>query len=201
MPLPPHDEVAAADVARYVEELSNWDGGAQRPAGLLELRRAGDHSSGGGAGVIGNGGPVWAADRFAPKPSAAEAAIPPLHFMQASGENAPAAGQGVAYDWVGLPLHGLYLTHLTRRLRPPTLLDGGMFTKRCSPASGCDYGPGRPARWGGGGGETGLSDVVSSDIPARRTPCAGGGPGGFSGADLELRNNAQASGWRPVTWP
>jgi kynurenine formamidase len=49
---------------------------------------------------------------FAPKPDPNEALIPPIHFMQASGDNAAAEGHGGAHDWAGLPLHGLYLTHL-----------------------------------------------------------------------------------------
>jgi kynurenine formamidase len=49
---------------------------------------------------------------FAPKPLASEAPIPPVHFMQQSGETADACGHGSAYDWVGFTLHGLYITHL-----------------------------------------------------------------------------------------
>lgn len=49
---------------------------------------------------------------FAPKPDPGEALIPPVHFMQAAGECADEHGSGTAVDWAGLPLHGLYVTHL-----------------------------------------------------------------------------------------
>lgn len=49
---------------------------------------------------------------FAPRLGRGEARIPPLHFMESSGEVADEDGWGSAVDWVGLPLHGLYLTHL-----------------------------------------------------------------------------------------
>lgn len=49
---------------------------------------------------------------FAPKPDPGEAFIPPIHFMQASGETADPEGSGSAIDWAGLPLHGMYITHL-----------------------------------------------------------------------------------------
>src|SRR5665213_3572550 len=41
---------------------------------------------------------------FAPKADPQEALVPPVHFMQRSGESAR-EGLDAAFDWVGLPLH------------------------------------------------------------------------------------------------
>ena len=49
---------------------------------------------------------------WAPRPSPVEALIPPIHFMQRSGEAARGSGMDNAFDWAGLPLHGMYVTHL-----------------------------------------------------------------------------------------
>jgi kynurenine formamidase len=48
---------------------------------------------------------------FGPRAAGPENGMPPLHFMQASGETAH-EGEHSAFDWVGLPLHGMYVTHL-----------------------------------------------------------------------------------------
>jgi kynurenine formamidase len=39
-------------------------------------------------------------------------ADPPLHFMIASGEGAPAKGHGASADWYGMACHGHSMTHL-----------------------------------------------------------------------------------------
>src|SRR5690606_16973296 len=49
---------------------------------------------------------------FAPRPAQAEAPVPPVHFMQSSGEAGAQEEVGSAHDWVGLPIHGHYLTHV-----------------------------------------------------------------------------------------
>jgi hypothetical protein len=66
------------------------------------------------AALIQTGQSVSCARRieWAPKPPQGEAPIPPIHFMLRSGEMAPPGTNYSAYDWVGMPLHGLYITHL-----------------------------------------------------------------------------------------
>jgi kynurenine formamidase len=102
-----------SDPVRYLQEYSNWGRwGDDDQLGTLNLITPEARVRAAGLVREGFTVPCGRTIEFAPKPRAAEAPVPPLHFMQASGEEAPAEGQGVAYDWVGLPLHGLYLTHL-----------------------------------------------------------------------------------------
>ncbi len=49
---------------------------------------------------------------FADKPSALEAPTSPLHFMVRTGLDAPRDTGGGASDWIGIPIHGHYITHL-----------------------------------------------------------------------------------------
>jgi len=49
---------------------------------------------------------------FADKPPILEAPTAPLHFMVHTGQEAQPDSGGGASDWVGLPLHGLYITHV-----------------------------------------------------------------------------------------
>lgn len=49
---------------------------------------------------------------FADKPPVLEAPTAPLHFMARTGQDAPADSGGGASDWIGMPIHGLYITHL-----------------------------------------------------------------------------------------
>jgi kynurenine formamidase len=97
----------------FMQSHSNWGRwGAEDQMGTLNLitnekvREA--------AGLIQSGERVSCSRliEWAPKPSSGEAPIPPLHFMLRSGENAPPNANYSAYDWIGFPLHGLYLTHL-----------------------------------------------------------------------------------------
>lgn len=106
-------EPGPEEVIGYFDQFSNWGRwGAEDKLGALnhvspeKVRKA--------AGLVQEGITVSCARviEFAPKPSAAEALIPPVHFMQASGETADDQGSGSAVDWAGLPLHGFYVTHL-----------------------------------------------------------------------------------------
>lgn len=102
-----------SDPVRYMEEFSNWGRwGDDDQLGTLNLITAEARVRAAGLVREGVTVPCGRVIEFAPKPRPTEAPVPPLHFMQSSGEGAPDEGQGVAYDWVGLPLHGLYLTHL-----------------------------------------------------------------------------------------
>ena len=49
---------------------------------------------------------------FADKPPVLEAPTPPLHFMVRTGQDSPPDSGGGASDWVGFPIHGLYITHI-----------------------------------------------------------------------------------------
>ena len=49
---------------------------------------------------------------FADKPPVLEAPMPPLHFMVRTGQDSPPDSGGGASDWIGLPIHGLYITHI-----------------------------------------------------------------------------------------
>lgn len=101
-----------SEVLEMMESLSNWGRwGRDDVMGTLnfitpEVRA---HS----ATLVSEGRAVSCGRliEFAPKAPANEAPIPPIHFMQATGESS-GTGSGEAYDWIGLPLHGLYLTHL-----------------------------------------------------------------------------------------
>jgi kynurenine formamidase len=68
---------------------------------------------------------------FAPKPPRHETPVPPLHFMSNSGEAAGETGFSSAHDWVGLPIHGGYITHLDSHAH--AFWDGRMYNGR--PAS------------------------------------------------------------------
>jgi kynurenine formamidase len=64
---------------------------------------------------------------FAPKAPVQEARLPPVHFMQRSGESAD-AGSSSAFDWIGMPLHGLYPTHIDAMSH--VFWDGRMYNGR-----------------------------------------------------------------------
>lgn len=49
---------------------------------------------------------------FADKPDVRESPTSPLHFMVRTGQDAPLESGGGASDWIGLPIHGLYITHI-----------------------------------------------------------------------------------------
>jgi kynurenine formamidase len=101
------------ELERWFDDFSNWGRwGPDDTMGALNLitpekKRA-------AAGLVREGHSLTLARviEFAPTPDPGEALIPPLHFMQAAGECADEHGSGTAVDWAGLPLHGLYVTHL-----------------------------------------------------------------------------------------
>jgi kynurenine formamidase len=100
------------DVRAYLEELSNWgrwgeddQRGTLNLIGPDQLRKAFE---------LAREGKVISCSRvvdYAPKAALSEAPIPPLHFMTRSGESAK-EGEGSSHDWVGMPVHGLHITHL-----------------------------------------------------------------------------------------
>jgi len=108
---PSEEEVTKA--IGHFEEYSNWGRwGADDTIGALNLITPEKLIS--AAGLVREGKTVSLARSvtFAPVPDQGEALIPPIHFMQLAGELADPEGSGSAVDWAGLPLHGLFVTHL-----------------------------------------------------------------------------------------
>ena len=102
-----------ATVIGYLNSMSNWGRwGDDDELGALNLLTSEKVAS--AADLVAEGRTVSLSRiiEFAPRADGAEAPLPPLHFMQASGEGAERDGVGAAHDWVGLPLHGHYLTHV-----------------------------------------------------------------------------------------
>lgn len=105
--------VSEKTVVGYFDSMSKWgEWGAEDQLGALNLITPQKVLS---ATRLVTGGlrvPLGRSLEFAPKPTKPEALISPTHFMQKSGEAAPDDEMGSAVDWAGLPLHGLYVTHL-----------------------------------------------------------------------------------------
>lgn len=102
---PTEDEVIA-----MLESLSNWGRwGDDDRLGTLNLIT--DEVTRAAAAVVQDGRTVSLARTITPK-YAPDNASPPIHFMIASGEGAPAEGQGAAADWYGIACHGHSMTHL-----------------------------------------------------------------------------------------
>jgi kynurenine formamidase len=101
------------DFVAYFDSMSNWGRwGPDDQRGALNLITPEKVAAAARLVELGVRVPCGRTVEFAPRPTAAEAPVPPIHFMQKAGEGAPLHGMGNAYDWAGLPLHGLYLTHL-----------------------------------------------------------------------------------------
>jgi kynurenine formamidase len=100
------------EVLGYLQSLSNWGRwGNEDELGTLNLitpAKMVQALSSVRTGEVVSCGRVI---EYAPKAPSVEAPIPPLHFMTRSGE-AAGEGESSAHDWVGLPLHGLHITHL-----------------------------------------------------------------------------------------
>jgi kynurenine formamidase len=95
------------------ESLSNWGRwGDDDQLGLLNLLTPEKVAR--AAALVRSGRHVSCSRlvEFAERAAGPETSIPPLHFMSWSGSAAPEHGGSGAIDWLGLPLHGLYVTHL-----------------------------------------------------------------------------------------
>lgn len=100
------------EVLSYFERLSNWGRwGAEDRLGTLNLITPEKALQGCASVQQGRVVSCARAIDFATRPRGIEEPVAPLHLMQATGE-AAAEGDGFTSDWVGLPLHGLSLTHL-----------------------------------------------------------------------------------------
>ncbi len=106
-------EPSEVEALEYFDRFSNWGrwGDDDQLGTLNDISREKITKA---AGLVREGITVSCGRmiEFAPKPSPAEALIPPIHFMQRTGESADPDGFSSAVDWVGLPLHGFYVTHL-----------------------------------------------------------------------------------------
>src|ERR1700676_156335 len=103
-------EVTEAEVLDMFESLSNWGRwGADDKLGTLNLITP--EVTKAAAALVRHGRTVSLARTISPK-YAPDNTNPPLHFMLASGEGAPAQGHGHAADWYGMACHGHSMTHL-----------------------------------------------------------------------------------------
>lgn len=100
-------------VLGFFSTLSNWGRwGKDDELGTLNLIDLGKVIEAANLVQLGRTVPCGRLIEFAPKPPHHEALVPPIHFMQKSGESARTDGSDFTADWVGLPLHGEYITHL-----------------------------------------------------------------------------------------
>jgi kynurenine formamidase len=100
-------------VIGYFDSMSNWGRwGKDDEIGALNLVTPAKVRA--AAALVESGVRVSCARviEWAPKARLPEATVPPIHFMQRSGESAHEHGMDSAFDWAGLPLHGLHVTHL-----------------------------------------------------------------------------------------
>jgi kynurenine formamidase len=112
---PPSEKppLTEAEVVSYFESMSNWGRwGVDDELGALNL--IGPEKIHEAAALVEHGIAISCARliEWAPRPKHPEATVPPVHFMQRSGESANMNAMDSATDWAGLPLHGLYITHI-----------------------------------------------------------------------------------------
>lgn len=108
MPRLTEDEVITA-----ISAMSNWGRwGSDDQRGALNLITPRKIAA--AAALVSHGItiPCGRQIEFAPRADPIEAPMPPQHFMIAAGEKAGDGHSAFAFDWVGLPLHGGYITHL-----------------------------------------------------------------------------------------
>jgi kynurenine formamidase len=103
-------EVTEAEVIEMFDTLSNWGRwGEDDKLGTLNLITP--EITKAAAAAVRTGRTVSLARTISPK-YAPDNTHPPLHFMIASGEGAPAVGSGASADWYGMACHGHSMTHL-----------------------------------------------------------------------------------------
>src|ERR1700683_1636842 len=111
---PPRPVVPEEVVVGYLTEMSNWGRwGADDTLGSLNLvtpEKVRD-----AIGLVADGVSLSCSRlvEFAPKAQPPEVTgIPPIHLMHTSGEVAPPDRMFGGNDWVSMPMHSLYVTHL-----------------------------------------------------------------------------------------
>lgn len=106
-------EPTEADVLGWLDSMSNWGRwGDDDQLGALHLLTTEKVRTAASLVAEGRTLSLSRVIEFAPKPDRHEAGVPPLHFMQKSGDGAVEGAGDSSYDWVGIPLHGHYVTHL-----------------------------------------------------------------------------------------
>jgi len=109
----PASRLGEAELIAAIDGMSNWGRwGAEDQRGCLNLITPDKVAA---AGALMRDGRVVSCGRlieFAPRVDRTEAPMPPQHFMIAAGEQARLGGSAFASDWLGVPLHGGYVTHL-----------------------------------------------------------------------------------------
>ena len=109
----PIPRLSEADLLAAMGDMSNWGRwGVDDQLGCLNLITADKVAA---ATALARTGTVVSCGRlieFAPRVDRTEAPMPPQHFMIASGDQARAGASAFASDWLGIPLHGGYVTHL-----------------------------------------------------------------------------------------
>jgi kynurenine formamidase len=109
----PQTEPTEDEVLGYIDQFSNWGRwGDDDVHGALNHITAEKTAQ---AAALVHDGDIVSCSRileWAPKPARHEAAVQPVHFMMATGESVGDQGGGSAHDWMGVPLHGLYITHM-----------------------------------------------------------------------------------------
>ena len=101
------------EVIGYFKELSNWGRWGQGDElGTLNLVTKDKRRS--AISLVREGELVSLSRRlvFNPVPGPPEARITPLHMLSVSGHDAPEVGLGHVSDWIGIPIHGRYITHI-----------------------------------------------------------------------------------------
>lgn len=110
----------------YFDELSNWGRwGPDDRRGTLNLITPEKVAS--ATQLVRDGRSVSCARviDFGERASVLESRIPPLHFFSWTGQRAPDHGGSGAMDWLGIPLHGLYVTHIDAHAH--AFWDGHMY--------------------------------------------------------------------------
>lgn len=171
------------DVRGWLTSMSNWGRwGSEDTLGTLNLLTPAKVAAAvrevRSGQVVSLGRPIG----FAPRADPHEAAIPPLHFMQAGGEGARADHAHSAYDWAGLPLHGHYLTHLDAHAH--MFWDRQMYNGTSAAAVVADRGALRGGVDGAGGGI--VSRGILLDVPAALGVDSLDGAYEITGAELEV---------------
>jgi kynurenine formamidase len=123
----------------YFESLSNWGRwGPEDSLGTLNLIT--DSKVLNAARLIEVGTHVSCARvvDFGDRCPVTESRTPPLHFFSHTGQNPPSRGGSGAMDWLGIPLHGLHITHLDAHAH--AFWDGRMYNGKPASAVSAETG-------------------------------------------------------------
>jgi len=101
---------SAEEVTKYMDTLSNWGRwGPDDDLGTLNYITPEKRVE---AARLVQKGVAVSCSRMITPGSAIDVMNPPLHFMQGTGESAPAQGGAGASDFIGIAFHGYTITHI-----------------------------------------------------------------------------------------